>query len=172
MKKLELRLIAELMKNSRRSDRDLAKVLKVSQPTITRARTRLEKAGVIGEYTMIPKFASVGFEIMAFTLIKWSRSLASKEFDQVIAAGRELDKKQGLSVLLVVRGLGADYDMVIVSLHRSYSEYNDFLNQLRNLPFSNRFEMDNFLVSLGDTQQYRLLTLSALADYLKQQAQT
>lgn len=170
MKKLELRLIAELMKNSRRSDRDLAKVLEVSQPTITRTRTRLEKAGIIGEYTMIPRFSSIGFEILALTLIKWAKSLAEKEFGQVMTAGRDLDKKQGLSVLMVVRGLGADYDMAIVSIHENYSEYHNFLNHLRNLPFSEQFETDNFLVSLQESSNYRLLTFSALADYVKRHA--
>ena len=170
MKKLVLRLVAELMKNSRRSDRDLAKVLGVSQPTITRTRTRLEKAGIIGEYTMIPRFSTVGFEILALTLIKWSKSLAMKEFDEVMAAGIELDKKEGLSVLMVARGLGADYDMAILSLHKDYSEYTDFLSQLRSLPFSDRFETDNFLVSLHDVSNYRLLTLSALADYVERHA--
>ena len=43
MKDFELKLISELMKNSRRSDRELAKILQVSQPTVTRVRTKLEK---------------------------------------------------------------------------------------------------------------------------------
>jgi DNA-binding Lrp family transcriptional regulator len=51
--KLDLKLIAELMKNSKQSDRELAKKLGVSQPTVTRTRTRLEKEGYIKEYTLI-----------------------------------------------------------------------------------------------------------------------
>lgn len=43
MKEVELRLAAELMKNSRRSDRELAKALKVSQPTVSRMRNKLER---------------------------------------------------------------------------------------------------------------------------------
>lgn len=38
-----IKLLLEMMKNSRRSSRDLAKVLGVSQPTVTRTRQRLEK---------------------------------------------------------------------------------------------------------------------------------
>jgi DNA-binding Lrp family transcriptional regulator len=33
---VELRLISELMQNSRRSDRELARALGISQPTVTR----------------------------------------------------------------------------------------------------------------------------------------
>jgi len=43
MKEIELKLVSELMKNSRRSDRELSKVLGVSQPTVTRLRSRLKK---------------------------------------------------------------------------------------------------------------------------------
>jgi DNA-binding Lrp family transcriptional regulator len=53
MKTVELRLMAELMKNSRRSDRDLAKAVGVSQPTIGRTIKKLEKEGYIKEYTPI-----------------------------------------------------------------------------------------------------------------------
>jgi len=41
------------MKNSRRSDKELAKILALSQPTISRKRTFLEKE-LIETYTIIP----------------------------------------------------------------------------------------------------------------------
>ena len=64
MKDVELRLISELMKNSRRSDRELAKATGVSQPTISRMIKKLEKERIIKEYTMIPDFVKLGYEIM------------------------------------------------------------------------------------------------------------
>jgi hypothetical protein len=42
MKNIELKLISELMKNSRRSDRELAKAIGVSQPTVSRLIKKLE----------------------------------------------------------------------------------------------------------------------------------
>jgi DNA-binding Lrp family transcriptional regulator len=53
VKDIELRLIAELMKNSRRSDRELTKIIGVSQPTVSRTIKRLDKEGYIKEYTAI-----------------------------------------------------------------------------------------------------------------------
>jgi DNA-binding Lrp family transcriptional regulator len=44
MKETALKLIAELMKNSRRSDRELAKAVGVSQPTVTRTIKKLARA--------------------------------------------------------------------------------------------------------------------------------
>jgi Lrp/AsnC family transcriptional regulator for asnA, asnC and gidA len=70
LKDAELRVISELMKNSRRSDRELAKTLGISQPTVSRLIGRLEKEGVIKEYTMIPDFCKLGFNLMAVVMFK------------------------------------------------------------------------------------------------------
>src|SRR4030066_1497567 len=70
LKKIELMVIAELMKNSRRSDRELAKALHTSQPTVSRTIKRLEKMGIIKEYTMIPDFSKLGYKIMGITQMK------------------------------------------------------------------------------------------------------
>ena len=70
MKDIERRLLSELMKNCRRSDRELAKVLGVSQPTVTRAIHRLQEEGYIKEYTVIPDFSKLGYELMGFTFVK------------------------------------------------------------------------------------------------------
>ena len=52
-KSLDYKLLSELIRNSRRSDRELAKVIGASQPTITRTRRKLEKEGYIKEYTIL-----------------------------------------------------------------------------------------------------------------------
>jgi DNA-binding Lrp family transcriptional regulator len=49
-------LLLELLKDSKRSDRELAKVLGVSQPTVSRMRSRLVKEGVIRDFTVVPDF--------------------------------------------------------------------------------------------------------------------
>ncbi len=82
MKDTELKLISELMKNSRKSDRELAKVIGVSQPTITRTRARLEKEGYIREYTAIPDFRRLGYEIMAFIFVKPKEGLGAEELQK------------------------------------------------------------------------------------------
>ena len=64
-----LRLVSEMLKNSKKSDRELAGILGVSQPTVSRTRARIEKE-YIKTYTIIPDFQKLGYQIMAFTLAK------------------------------------------------------------------------------------------------------
>jgi DNA-binding Lrp family transcriptional regulator len=45
LKDVELKLVAELMKNSRRSDRELGKAIGTSQPTVSRTIARLKREG-------------------------------------------------------------------------------------------------------------------------------
>ena len=86
LKEIELRLVSELMRNSRRSDRALAKALGVSQPTISRMISKLEKTGVIREYTTIPDFGKLGYEIMGITSI----SVREQVFKEGIAKIRTM----------------------------------------------------------------------------------
>jgi Lrp/AsnC family transcriptional regulator for asnA, asnC and gidA len=78
MKDVAVKLISELMKNSRKSDRELARAIGVSQPTVTRLRGKLEKEGIIKEYTMIPDFKRLGYQIMAVTFFGKQESRMKK----------------------------------------------------------------------------------------------
>jgi DNA-binding Lrp family transcriptional regulator len=68
-----MELLHELLKNSKRSDRDLARILGISQPTVTRMRRKLERTGYVLEYTIIPDLTKLGYEIMAFTFMNITR---------------------------------------------------------------------------------------------------
>jgi DNA-binding Lrp family transcriptional regulator len=89
MKETELRLISELMKNSRRSDRELAKAIGVSQPTVSRTIQRLEKQCVIKEYTMIPDFTKIGYALLTVTLVKHREGPDSKQLEEGAKKGLE-----------------------------------------------------------------------------------
>ena len=67
----KLRLLFELVKDAGRSDSELSKSMKVSQPTVTRKRNALEEEGFIKEYTIIPDLAKMGYEIIAFTFLRF-----------------------------------------------------------------------------------------------------
>jgi DNA-binding Lrp family transcriptional regulator len=67
MKDVELRLISELLRNSRRSHRELSTAVGVSQPTVSRVLRNLEKGGFIRNYTILPDFGKLGYSLLAIT---------------------------------------------------------------------------------------------------------
>jgi DNA-binding Lrp family transcriptional regulator len=165
LKTIELNLLSELMKNSRRSDRDLAKVLNVSQPTITRARKRLEKEGYIQEYTMIPNFKKVGYEIVSITFGRLKEGLSQEERAQAKKLARKLEKESAFESIVVARGIGCEADLVIVSLHENYSAYTRFMRTLKDFPIADTAEFKSFMISLAQ-DQYRPLTFRTLSKHL------
>jgi DNA-binding Lrp family transcriptional regulator len=163
LKEVELKLLSELMKNSRRSDRELSRVLGVSQPTVTRVRTRLEKEGVIREYTMIPDFRKIGYHLLGLTFIKLRRTLAPEELDEARKRGEQALGKSRFGIVMLERGLGLGYDGVIVAYYRDYSDYADHKKVLAAYPFLEISALEGFLISLDDEVRYRPLTLKSLA---------
>jgi DNA-binding Lrp family transcriptional regulator len=168
MKDVELRLISELMKNSRRSDRELARTLGVSQPTVTRVRTRLENEGIVKEYTMIPDFGKLGYKILALVFVKLGQALSLEQIDKAREIARESLKAGPFEVVMLERGIGLGYDGVFISYHEDYSSYVKFVQWLRQFQFLELKEITSFLVSLEDKIRYRPLTLSALANHVLQ----
>lgn len=129
LKPVDYELLWELVKDCRRSDRQLAKAVKASQPTITRRRLKIEK-NLIDGYTAIPDFEKIGFEIIAFTLVK-SRFRGAKleEKEEAARKGREWIMKQP-NAIFAVSGQGMGWDGLCVSFHKSYSDFAKFKKDL------------------------------------------
>jgi DNA-binding Lrp family transcriptional regulator len=166
MKNVELRLISELMKNGRKSDRELAKAIGVSQPTVTRARTKLEKEGIIKEYTMIPDFRKLGFEIMAVTFVKLKRDVSDEELSKLRKCSREIEKEKSEAILMAMNGMGLGYTGVFISFHNSYSSYLKAINRVKTIPNIDLSHIESFMINLIDEPHFQPLTLSAIANYL------
>ena len=126
LKPIDYKLLFELMKDSHRSDRQLAKALGVSQPTVTRRRAMLEKNYIEG-YTIIPKFGQIGFEIAAFTFMKSKlKQKTGKEKDETLKKLKEWYMNQP-NVVLVQDGRGMGWDAICISLHQSFSDFAAFI---------------------------------------------
>jgi DNA-binding Lrp family transcriptional regulator len=168
VKDVELKLISELMKNSRKSDRELARILNVSQPTVTRARTRLENTGFIREYTLIPNFQKLGFHLVAMSFVQLPGSLTQEETEHVRKSGRGIALESFPEVIVAERGRGCGYQAVFVSFHKNYQAYVDYVDRLKRMKLLGNQDFESFLISLDDKIQYRYLTLSTLATTLMQ----
>ena len=169
MKESELKLVSELIKNSRRSDRELARVIGVSQPTVSRNIKKLEKEGVIKEYTMIPDFSMLGYEIMAVTFISINPKLGPQEADKARATAHELMKEAPGNIIMLERGIGLNRTAAFISFHKNYSDYTRFIQQCKQASTTQAFVQENvesFLINLKDKVRYRPLTLRVLADHI------
>jgi DNA-binding Lrp family transcriptional regulator len=144
------------MKDSRRSDRELAKAIGSSQPTVSRMIKKLESEGIIKEYTMIPDFHKLGFEILAITFFN-----AEKEPDQQ-QVKKAIDTFQ--NILMFERGIGLKHSYVIVSLHEDYSSFTEFIREFQHSDFLSTVDNESFLVSLHEDCGF--LSLSSLAKHL------
>ncbi len=166
MKVVEWKLIGELMKNSRRSDRDLSKVIGVSQPTVSRMVKRLEAEGYIKEYTMIPDFRKLGYELVALTFLKLKGSLSHEETQKARDTVKERIKESKFPIVMLERGMGLGYDGVLVSVYENYASYTEHMNLLRTYPFLELSRLESFMISLNDRVRYRPLTLALLAEHV------
>jgi len=134
-----IKLLYEMMKNSKRSDRELAKIIGVSQPTITRMRQRLEKTGYIKDYTIIPDLEKLGFEIAAFTFVNKNE------------LGENADKwiKSNPKIVFAAAGDGLNgKNSIMISMHKDFTDYSEFMSDFRSKWAANIRDMDSFLVPL------------------------
>jgi DNA-binding Lrp family transcriptional regulator len=173
LKEVEIRLISELMKNSRRSDRELAKALGISQPTVSRLIRRLQKEGVIKEYTMVPDFCKLGFNLMAIIMFKL-KPISSAEIKELHGAAHELERAGArYPYLLVMDGMGFGKELVVISFHRDYGDYDNYIRgvreaaSLRMKAYVNTKDIEGFLIDLNYKDHYQPITFSKLASHLQ-----
>jgi len=137
-------LLLEYLKDSNRSDRQMAKVIGVSQPTVSRMRSRLLEAGLVRHFSAIPDFAKMGYEIMAFSFVKFN-----------MAQVMEIEEKtkewmqSHPEIMFSSRAEGMGMDAVTVSLHKNYAEYMNFLMENKKKWRKFVAETHYILVDLG-----------------------
>jgi DNA-binding Lrp family transcriptional regulator len=167
LKDIEVRVLAELMKNSRKSDRELAKVVGVSQPTVTRIRNKLEKSGIIKEYTLIPDFTKLGYQIMAVAFIGKQEGPTEKESKELRKAAAELENKTPYASLIVVNGVGLGKGRMLVNLYKDYASYTKGMEVIKSLPNVQADNLEGFLVDLNDERNFRILSLRQIARHIE-----
>lgn len=158
-----LRLLRELLKNSRRSDRDIAKLFGSSQPTVSRMRNQLDKRGYINTYTVIPDFAKLGYEILAFTFAKLKSYPSAEEAQKVVKRAGDWVSKQP-NVIFSADGEGLGSDIIMISFHRNYSKYADFMRTFAMEWGEIISGSQSFIVSLVSGFKMKPFDLKYLAD--------
>ncbi len=158
-KELPQKLLRELLKNSKRSDRELAKILKVSQPTITRTRHKLEKNGMIEDYTIIPDFRKMGFELLVINLAKLRPEILLSERSE---KAREFIARFP-NTIFASAGEGMGMNAVDIALYRNFTEFHQRVNQMKAEWKDIIEDIQSFIVSIGEGS-FKRLSLTHLKD--------
>jgi DNA-binding Lrp family transcriptional regulator len=154
------------MKNSKVSDRELARRTGVSQPTVSRRRAFLEEELSL-HYTVIPDFAKLGMEIMLFHFVQW-KSSANEALGKMKDYDKRVDEflSDHPNIVFISGGQGCGMSRIVISIHKDYSEYVAFKNEFDEKWGQHAAKQDTFIVSLKSDQVKRPLSLRYLADYM------
>jgi DNA-binding Lrp family transcriptional regulator len=175
LKDVGLKLVIELLKDSHRSDRELAKAVGVSQPTISRTREKLEKQGMIREYTIIPDYSQLGFELMSITFTKMTGPLSKEILNDLKKRARVTMNEDPSALILGNTGMGCNADYVAIAFHKDYCEYSMFMQDIKGYPNVNIDQTKSFIIDLTEKDQMQPLSFQHLAGRLaktKENSQT
>lgn len=159
---LDYKLLSELMKNAKSSDRQIANKLGVSQPTVTRRRAMLESKLSLN-YIAVPDWTKLGFEILAVTFAKWKqKEFPDKKLQQINAL---LERHP--SIIFFSTGSGMSSDRICISIHETYRDYYKLVQDVRRDLGKYMENIQSFIISFGGDSILRPITLKHLAKYLK-----
>ncbi len=135
-------LLHQLIIDCKRSDRELADVLDVSQPTVTRMRKNLENSGFILEYTIMPALQKMGFEIVAMNFLSISHGQEPVKEIQKWAL-------ENNSIILASHGEGLNgKTILLVSVHKDFTDFSTFSHALKDFLGPKMSTTESFLFSL------------------------
>lgn len=125
---IDKKILAELLTNSNRSNREIAKTIGVSAATVINHIQRLESAGVITEYTVMLDFERLGFEL---TII----------MEVTVSSGKLLETQEEIAKLPYVCGVydvTGEIDSIVIAKFRNRRELSEFPKDLLGMEFVER----------------------------------
>ena len=125
---IDKKILAELLKNSNRSNREIAKAIGVSAATVINHIQRLESAGVITDYTVMLDFERLGFELTVIMEVTVSRG-------KLIETQEEIAK---LPYVCGVYDVTGEIDSIVVAKFRNRRELGEFPKDLLSMEFVER----------------------------------
>jgi DNA-binding Lrp family transcriptional regulator len=166
LKDLDFQIISELMKNAKISDREIAKKLGVSQPSVSRRRVRLEREKLIA-YSVLPNFEAFGYDLLAFTFVHFDFDFSSGVFGDEAAELVSQAIQTHPNVIFASSGRGLGYEAVMLSVHKHFGGYQEFKNALRADLGKQARDIRSFAISMKGDNTFRPLSFAHLHDQLK-----
>lgn len=137
------RLLLEYLKNSNRSDKEMAKIMGISESTVSRLKRRLLEDGLVFQFSAVPNFPKIGYEILAFSCVKFK----PEKIPEIEARTKGWAQKNH-EILFTSRVQGMGMDAVTVSVHKNYADYAKFVKKNKAMFGDLMAEAHNLLVDL------------------------
>ena len=125
---IDRKLLAELLINSNRSNRELAKAIGVSAATVINHVQRLESAGVITDYSVIVDFERLGFELTVIMTVTVGRG-------KLLETQEEIAK---LPYVCAVYDVTGQVDSIVIAKFRNRRELSEFPKDLLAMEYVER----------------------------------
>ena len=125
---LDRSILRELLVNSKRSFRELARRLGVAVTTVINRVQRLEDRGIITGYTLRVDYEKLGYELTVLTEITVSKG-------KLLEMEKDIAKMPQVCAVYDVTGLT---DAVVIAKFRNRKDLSDFTKRLLSMPFIER----------------------------------
>ena len=137
---IDRKLLVELLQNSKRSFRELAKAIGVSTATVINHVQRLESAGVIQDYSVRLNHERLGYELTVITEISVSKG-------KLLETDEEIAKLPYVCAVYDITGLT---DAMVVAKFKSRSNLSDFTKKLLSMPYVERTNTHMVLTTIKE----------------------
>lgn len=145
MDEIDYKILGELLKDSRKSFREIARRVGVATGTVLARVKNMEEKGIIKNYTVLLDHEKLGYELTVVVEITVSKG-------KLLEVDREIAKKPNVCAVYDVTGLT---DAIIVAKFKSRSELSKFTKSLLSLPYVER--TNTHLVLTTIKEDFRLL---------------
>ncbi len=138
---LDLEILKALSKNSRLSTREISRVVKKSPSLVHLRIKRLEKCGLIKNYTTLIDYTKLGYTIHALTLLQVEGAHIGEVEDF-------LSKEPNVKAVYDITG---EYDIAFISVFKSVSDLDSFIKRILKNPYIKRSVTSIILRVVKDT---------------------
>jgi len=125
---IDRKLLREILKDSKRSSRELAKAIGVSAATVINHVQRLESGGVIKDYSVRLDHERLGYELTVVTEI-------------IVSKGKLLETDEEIAKIphvCAVYDITGETDAMVVAKFKSRSDLSEFTKRLLSMPYVER----------------------------------
>lgn len=125
---IDRKILAELLINSNRSNRELARAIGVSAATVINHIQRLESAGVITDYSVMLDFERLGYELTVIMTVTVNRG-------KLLETQREIAK---LPYVCAVYDVTGQVDSIVIAKFKNRRELSEFPKDLLAMEYVER----------------------------------